>query len=85
MYDAQLQHAQRVLDVPIWDTVKAEDLEPSDGEEGLLSYACRCGGVYRLLVADLVGQSRVVLPCDTCSLYIEIPSSGPSTDVNHQS
>ena len=73
-YDMQLQHAQRLLDVPIWETVETKDLDlcGEEEEEGSLSHGCKCGGAYRIFVADLIGQNRVVLPCDTCSLYIEI-------------
>ncbi len=70
-YDKQLKHAQQLLDVPIWETVECGNLNSSE-EEGFLVHACRCGGAYRVAIPDLAGQSRIILPCDTCSLYLEV-------------
>ena len=78
-YDSKLEHARQLLDVPIWDTLESKDLDTCEEEEGsLLSHTCRCGGSYRINAGDIIGQNRVVLPCDTCSLYIEILHSRPA-------
>jgi len=38
----------------------------------LWEYPCRCGGIYSLDDSTDVTRGSVLLPCDTCSLNIEV-------------
>lgn len=77
-YDKQLKYARQLLDVPIWETLESEDL--NEDEEGLLCHACRCGSFYRVSLVDLQTQDKIILPCDTCSLYIEVLNRSANTN-----
>ncbi len=59
-------------------TIRFNDMEeagvtgdPADPDM-LWEYPCRCGGVYLLDDSTNVTRGSVLLPCDTCSLNIEV-------------
>jgi len=71
-YDAEIAHMRLLSEVAIADSLSRSEME-AGGEEGLLVHACRCGGTFLLPPQERVGdQSSVIVPCDTCSLFIEV-------------
>jgi len=71
-YDADLAHARLLLEVAVADSLTRGEME-AGGEGGALAHPCRCGGTFLLPPQDLEGGRRsVVIPCDTCSLFIEV-------------
>lgn len=77
-YDKAVQHSRLLPDVPVWDKVDILELEPSE-EEGYLMYPCKCGGEYLVSLQDLQNCDRLITPCSTCSLNLEVSQSTKRT------
>lgn len=77
-YDQQLALEAAQQHVFPSQTVQFDDMEEAGftGDLGdpdmLWEYPCRCGGVYLLDDSTDVSRGSVLLPCDTCSLNIEV-------------
>lgn len=77
-YDQQLALEAAQQHVFPSQTVRFNDMEEAGftGDPGdpdmLWEYPCRCGGVYLLDDTTDVTRGSVLLPCDTCSLNIEV-------------
>ncbi len=63
--------------VPLRDSVPLSEWEEEGARAaagGILVFACRCGGSYRLSLEDVIivrsGASAVAAACDNCSLSI---------------
>ena len=71
-YDAEQAHRRLLSEVAIADSLRRGEMEV-DGESGELFHPCRCGGSFVLSPQEALGEQRsLVIPCDTCSLYIEV-------------
>lgn len=73
-YDRQLQAAAAQTQVQVNERLTACQLETChvEGEAECLSWPCRCGGAYIVLLDDTVGYGEVLVPCSTCSLYVAV-------------
>lgn len=92
----RIQHAYTILSDPkqrtiydltlrriITDHIPLSEMQPSP--DGHL-YPCRCGGMFILLVDNILLTTDTVVECDTCSLAIRVfPISTMSAAVTHSS
>lgn len=69
-YDASLAAAAAADDVCVWCELRPSDFSRAD--DGVLEYACRCGGAYALEDEDLAGGGDVLLGCDGCSCVVRV-------------
>lgn len=73
-YDVELDKHKHMSALTIYDTITTDEMAASVGIEGseLLSYACRCGGSFTVPLRETLSVERIVAPCDTCSLCLEV-------------
>lgn len=60
--------------IQVNEVVAAAELEVAgmrDGQE-VLSLLCRCGGAYVVAREEVGLAGEVLVPCDTCSLHIQV-------------
>lgn len=70
-YDRQLALQAEASMVAISDQLDLDELDVVD--MGVRTTTCRCGGTFVLPSKDLeLGLTRILLPCDTCSLLIAV-------------
>lgn len=74
-YDAQLVRNRQLLAMPIWESIGLEDMDPGTQIADPLTYACRCGGCFVVDALNAQAERRLIVPCDTCSLFIEVTTS----------
>ena len=77
-YDTELSQAQILAEVAVSDRIASTDMQ-HHADEGMmwLTHPCRCGGEYAVQALDLSAKENTVLllPCNTCSLFIEVSTS----------
>mmetsp|Transcript_16868 Transcript_16868/g.43378 ORF Transcript_16868/g.43378 Transcript_16868/m.43378 type:complete len:146 (-) Transcript_16868:577-1014(-) len=73
-YDAALALSKNQLNHAIDDELDASELHSfrGDGEPSRLAHECRCGGSFCVLEAEFDSAIEVLVPCDTCSLFIKV-------------
>lgn len=73
-YDQYLADKNTLHEVSISDHINISDMKELNIEDIVcLEYECRCGGSYVISKSDLDCQeSVIVVPCTTCSLFIEV-------------
>ena len=78
-YNQQLALAAAQQQVFVSQTISLADMElPSEDSSEhsyatCLQYPCRCGGAYWLDPHSIGAiEDSALLPCDTCSLYVEV-------------
>lgn len=71
-YDESLARKE-FSDAPLYCQVEASEMtcEPC----GILTYPCRCGGVYQVTETDLGSTDQLKVSCDECSFHIVISKS----------
>lgn len=82
-YDRQLGLLAAQAEVQVNEHVQVQEmhlsrLDPSSAE--CLTWPCRCGGTYCLLLEDVSDgrhSEEVLVPCNTCSLYIAVHPPDP--------
>lgn len=77
LYDEELRREAWASDVSISETLPLGNLQQhrTAADEMAFSYDCRCGGSFVLEAAAVTEQpmhESVLVPCNTCSLCIEV-------------
>ena len=56
------------------EIVNKEDLQQA-ADSDLWMHDCRCGGHYMIQQSELNLYTQILMPCDTCSLYVCLDTS----------
>ena len=73
-YDIQIELKMAGEQIVANETVSVHEMSQRtvEGSTSILIWRCRCGGEYQILEEDLKDCEDILVPCDTCSLFIQV-------------